>query len=736
MSPISTPITICVTGAGGFVASWIVKLLLEKGYVVRGTVRNPDDAKNNHLRELEGAKERLTLWKADLLDFESLHEAIIGCDGVFHTASPVTNDPEQMVEPAVTGTRNVIVASAEAKVKRVIFTSSIGAVYMDPNRSQDVVVDENCWSDLEFCMNTKNWYCYGKALAEQAAWGEAKARGVDLVVVIPVLVTGPLLQPTVNDSIIHILKYLTGSAKTYANSVQAYVDVRDVALAHILLFETPSASGRYLCTESVLHRGELVEILANFFPQYPIPTKCKDETKPRAKPYKFSNQKLKDLGLAELITVKQSLYETVKSLQEKGHLPVQPTQTGDIRIRYGAWFFDLEGGGGARGVKEKQQRSANIAEKDTVVVSSPAVDEPVVVTVNTEDVNVGQTPTSPTVDSKPGTSNANLFTGASSRKSVNFRTLFTPVGNGVDVVVPVESIRAISEQFANTAYGFFLGKRVAYPVVANYVRNTWGKYSLVKSMFNSFTGIFSFQFSSIDGLEAMLENGPWFIRNNPLILKKWNPDVNLLKEVVVNVSDECPKNLDSDVVKNMKKPSQATRGVPVSPKVGLKPAKQVFRPVSKKTMSTLVVIRRKVRSLQQRLIIEGRDTLVDDEGKPLAKIDSSGDHDSDDDVASVDNDMANFQASKKVGYGQDIPDKIQAICDSLDIKVRGQHQPVNHEMKNPTIFDLLVDALKMEKLVNKRLGFWIGFLSHAAIVGFMGVAAERVVWQQGLHKED
>lgn len=64
-----------------------------------------------------------------------------------------------MVEPAVIGTRNVIVASAEAKVKRVIFTSSIGAVYMDPNRSPDVVVDESCWSDLEFCKNTKVCLC-------------------------------------------------------------------------------------------------------------------------------------------------------------------------------------------------------------------------------------------------------------------------------------------------------------------------------------------------------------------------------------------------------------------------------------------------------------------------------------------------------------------------------------------------------------------------------------------------
>ncbi|PIA48431.1 hypothetical protein AQUCO_01400787v1 [Aquilegia coerulea] len=309
--------TVCVTGAGGFIASWLVKLLLEKGYTVKGTVRNPDDPKNCHLKDLEGAKERLVLCKADLLDYESLREAIKGCHGVFHTASPVTDDPEQMVEPAVNGTKYIIDAAAEAGVRRVVFTSSIGAVTMNPSRGPDVVVDESCWSDLDFCKITKNWYCYGKTVAEQAAWEMAKEKGVDLVVVNPVLVMGPLLQPTVNASIIHILKYLTGSAKTYANSVQAYVDVRDVALAHVLVYETPSASGRFLCAESVLHRGEVVEILSKFFPEYPIPTKCSDEVKPRAKPYKFSNQKLKDLGL-EFITVKQSLYESVKNLQEKG----------------------------------------------------------------------------------------------------------------------------------------------------------------------------------------------------------------------------------------------------------------------------------------------------------------------------------------------------------------------------------------------------------------------------------
>lgn len=110
-------------------------------------------------------------------------------------------------------------------------------------------------------------------MAEQAAWDTAKEKGVDLVVVNPVLVLGPLLQPTINASTVHILKYLTGSAKTYANATQAYADVRDVALAHILVYEKPEASGRYICSESSLHRGELVEILAKHFPEYPMPTK-------------------------------------------------------------------------------------------------------------------------------------------------------------------------------------------------------------------------------------------------------------------------------------------------------------------------------------------------------------------------------------------------------------------------------------------------------------------------------
>ncbi|XP_006661038.1 cinnamoyl-CoA reductase 1-like [Oryza brachyantha] len=321
--------TVCVTGAGGFIASWLVKRLLEKGYTVRGTVRNPMDPKNDHLRALDGAAERLVLLRADLLDPDSLAAAFAGCEGVFHAASPVTDDPEKMIEPAIRGTRYVITAAADtAGIRRVVFTSSIGTVYMNPYRDPNKPVDDTCWSDLDYCKRTENWYCYAKTVAEQGAWEEARRRGVDLVVVNPVLVLGPLLQPTVNASTEHVLKYLTGSAKTYVNAAQAYVHVRDVAEAHLRVFETPSAAGRYICAESTLHRADLCRALAKLFPEYPIPTACKDAAAPPVRGYLFSNRRLRDLGI-DFVPVRQCLYETVRSLQDKGLLPVLPPAAAD-----------------------------------------------------------------------------------------------------------------------------------------------------------------------------------------------------------------------------------------------------------------------------------------------------------------------------------------------------------------------------------------------------------------------
>ncbi|ONK78838.1 uncharacterized protein A4U43_C01F90 [Asparagus officinalis] len=305
---------VCVTGAGGFIASWLVKLLLEKGYTVKGTVRNPDDPKNSHLRELQGAKERLILVKADLLDYDSLRSAVDGCDGVFHTASPVTDDPEK-IEPAVAGTENAVRAAADANVRRVVYTSSIGTVYMDPKRAPDATVDESYWSDLDYCKSTKNWYCYAKTVAEQVAWRAAAELNVDSSS--STRSDGPS-SATINASTAHVMKYLTGSARrTPTRPGLRYV--RDAAAAHLRSTESPTAKGRYICAESMLHRGDVVRILAQLFPQYPLPTKCSDEVNPAKKGYEFTTQKIRDLGIS-FTPVKQCFYETVKSLQEKGHL--------------------------------------------------------------------------------------------------------------------------------------------------------------------------------------------------------------------------------------------------------------------------------------------------------------------------------------------------------------------------------------------------------------------------------
>ncbi|GKE98296.1 hypothetical protein Tco_0021647, partial [Tanacetum coccineum] len=99
-------------------------------------------------------------------------------------------------------------------------------------------------------------------------------------------------------------------------------------------------------------------------------------------------------------------------------------------------------------------------------------------TLNVENTGLNSYPPLPKQRSTPGGNSLGMssyvnVTSEPSRKTLNFRTLYTPRGNGIDVVVPVESIRTISDRFANTAYGFFLGKRLAYLVVANYVRNTW-----------------------------------------------------------------------------------------------------------------------------------------------------------------------------------------------------------------------------------------------------------------------
>ncbi|MED6107182.1 hypothetical protein PIB30_011752 [Stylosanthes scabra] len=151
--------TVCVTGASGFIGSWLVMRLLEHGYTVRATVRDPANMKKvKHLLELPGAKANLTLWKADLAEEGSFDEAIKGCNGVFHVATPMdfeSNDPEnEVIKPTVNGVLDIMKACLKAKtVRRLIFTSSAGTI--DVSEFKKDLYDETCWTDVDFCRKVK-----------------------------------------------------------------------------------------------------------------------------------------------------------------------------------------------------------------------------------------------------------------------------------------------------------------------------------------------------------------------------------------------------------------------------------------------------------------------------------------------------------------------------------------------------------------------------------------------------
>ncbi|KAG9456628.1 hypothetical protein H6P81_001136 [Aristolochia fimbriata] len=311
---------VCVTGAGGYLGSSLVKLLLSRGYFVHGTVRDPSSEKYAHLKKLEYGSENLQLFKAELLDYGSLCAAVAGCDGVFHVASPcppstVPNPEIELIEPAVTGTLNVLKASSEAKVKRVIVVSSVAAVIMAPHWSKDKIMDETCWSDKDYCRTSGNWYCLSKTAAESEALEYGKKSGLEVVTVCPSQVLGPMLQPTMNASSLILFKILTGVYERLENKTRYIVDVRDVAEALLLTYERSDASGRYICTAHPIRTRDLIEKLRRMFPQYKYPPVSEDATND----VQMSAERLKSLGW-NCRPLEETLVDTVKSFEEAGLL--------------------------------------------------------------------------------------------------------------------------------------------------------------------------------------------------------------------------------------------------------------------------------------------------------------------------------------------------------------------------------------------------------------------------------
>lgn len=240
---------VLVTGGTGFVAGHCILLLLQHGYKVRTTIRSLDK-KDKVMQMLKTggiiSLEDIDFIQADLNDDKNWAEAVKGCEYVMHVASPIflrlPKHEDEMIIPAVNGTLRILKAAREAGVKRVVITSSFGAVgysHTDPR----TLITEKEWTNP----NDKSLSAYlkSKTLAEKAAWDFMAKEGgsLELTVINPMAIYGPSLGPDLSSGFELFKKILDGSMKATPKIDLGIVDVRDLADLHLRAMTNPKANG-------------------------------------------------------------------------------------------------------------------------------------------------------------------------------------------------------------------------------------------------------------------------------------------------------------------------------------------------------------------------------------------------------------------------------------------------------------------------------------------------------------
>ena len=272
-----------VTGGTGYIGSWVVKYLLEKGYTVRVTVR--DKSKTNKYHHLTGIAEKeqgkLEIWEANLINEGSFDEPAKGAEAIIHVASPFTlrfkDAQKELIEPALNGTRNVLNAATKSgTVKRIVLTSSVAAVNGDNIDMKEKGLAELTEEYYNTTSSPKHQpYSYSKVIAEKEAWTIAQGQSQwKLVVINPSFVMGPSLANSSDSESINLMtdilkgKFFFGAPDLFFG----FVDVRDVAQAHILALENENAEGRHILAERTMGLMDLTQIIkTNFGKKYKLP---------------------------------------------------------------------------------------------------------------------------------------------------------------------------------------------------------------------------------------------------------------------------------------------------------------------------------------------------------------------------------------------------------------------------------------------------------------------------------
>ncbi|KZT23559.1 NAD(P)-binding protein [Neolentinus lepideus HHB14362 ss-1] len=328
-----------ITGVTSYIGAHIAQQLLQQGWYVRGTVRSQTKAQWLHDTFKAGSRFE-TVEVKDIQRKESFADSVKGVDYVFHVASPFFMNPkdpyEDLVHPAINGTNSLLSAVDEhgTSVRRVVITSSFAAMMQPHPENPDYVYTESDWNDAAFEQVKQLGkdvpgiiaYLASKNEAERAAWRfmDEKKPNFELSVINPVYVFGPAIHHVakaeeLNTSVAMIYVYLSGAKERLAprGILSNFVDVRDVAEAHIKAATLPGAAGqRYILSAGVFSDLLIASAIKKTCPKYAdkLPKEgwdLKETTRHEPDNTKSRNE----LGIT-YIPLEKSVADTVESIAQ------------------------------------------------------------------------------------------------------------------------------------------------------------------------------------------------------------------------------------------------------------------------------------------------------------------------------------------------------------------------------------------------------------------------------------
>ena len=291
--------TLCVVGASGFAGSHIVRAALEKGYRVKGTMRDKDaPSKAPYLMALPGAAERLTLYSAEMADEASFDEPLTGCDGVFIACLiPVYAGPSgkpakemddeqgyaEIINPTVNGCLNIMGAAARQGVGNVIICSSTSSTNPIPPVPLKNEVEH--WSDEKEQCAARKYTSATKTVMEKAALKYAEENGMRLSILLPTGMFGPVILPEHMERNPHVwLRSLVdgGAARhdKVPNDSSSMIHLHDLAALFLAAYENPAASGRYFGVRESWHWQDIYGELQKILPEMKMPEPLTDPAVP------------------------------------------------------------------------------------------------------------------------------------------------------------------------------------------------------------------------------------------------------------------------------------------------------------------------------------------------------------------------------------------------------------------------------------------------------------------------